>query len=453
MTRLFGTSGVRGIIGEDFTPESALNLSRSLTTILNNTGLTVIGKDPRTSSDLIENIFTSGLLSGGVSVQKLGVVPTPTVGFATRHLEANAGIMITASHNPPEYNGIKFFDSEGIPYDTVMQSGIEEIHSIGDYTSVKWSEVKRASSTPILNKYIENIHENIELNTKFKVVLDCANGAASQVTPYLLNKLRCDVTTINSHLNGFFPGRPPEPVSENLNELCEIVKLTNSDIGLAHDGDGDRIVAVDETGRVVPGDKLLALVSSYYSRKFGCKIVTTVDASKVVDDQVIKAGGEIIRTRVGDVSVAREMKLHGSNFGGEPSGTWICGDVHMCPDGILSGIRVLEMIEDSGEKLSKLINDIPDYPVLRTKVSCREEEKQVIMKKVKEEASKFFNDIIERMECDGLRLKLEDESWILIRPSGTEPYIRITVESNDMDEARGLIKRGRELIKDIKHKN
>lgn len=446
MSRLFGTSGVRGIINEDFTPEIALKLARSLATSLGNSGTIVVGKDPRTSSDLIEDIITSGLLSGGCSVKKLGVVPTPVVGVAARSLGADAGVMITASHNPPEYNGVKFFDSSGMAYTPDKESEIEEIYFGEKSGSVEWSEIGDVSSITILQEYIREISEVVGVNKKFKVVVDCANGAASLATPYLLGGLGCEVITLNSQLDGTFPGRPPEPAKENLQELCKIVKLTDADLGLAHDGDGDRIAAVDENGRVVEGDKLLALASAYAVQKFGGKIVTTVDASKVVDEQVTKVGGEVVRTKVGDVSVAQEMKSQEATFGGEPSGTWICGDVHLCPDGPLAGVRILEMVDDSGETLSKLVDGVPSYPVHRAKIDCPNEEKEKVMQSVEEQAPQVFKNIVEKLALDGIRLKFADGAWILIRPSGTEPCIRVTAEADDEDRAKSLVEETKQLL-------
>lgn len=446
MPELFGTSGVRGVINKDFPPEIALKLAKSLATSLNGSGTIVIGKDPRTSSDLLEDIITSGLLAGGCSVKKLGVVPTPVVGFACRTLGVDAGIMITASHNPPQYNGVKFFDSSGMAYAPDKESEIEDIYFGEKYESVEWNEVKNASSVEIVRDYMREISSAVKIGKKFKVVIDCANGAASQVTPYLLEELGCEVVTLNSQLDGTFPGRPPEPTKDNLGELCKLVESTEADLGLAHDGDGDRIAAVDENGCVVEEDKLLALVGSYAARKFGGKIVTTVDASKVVDEQVDKAGGEVVRTKVGDVSVAQEMKSQGSIFGGEPSGTWICGDVHLTPDGPLAGIRILEVMDDSGKTLSELVEKIPSYPVRRAKIDCPNKEKEKVMQNVKERAPQVFKDIIETLTIDGLRLKFKDGAWILIRPSGTEPYIRITAEANNEDRVKTLIDEAKKLL-------
>ncbi|KXB02314.1 phosphoglucosamine mutase [candidate division MSBL1 archaeon SCGC-AAA261F17] len=446
MPKLFGTSGVRGIINEDFTPETALRLARALATSLENSGTIVIGKDPRTSSDLIEDIITSGLLAGGCSVKKLGVVPTSVVGFAARNLGADAGIMITASHNPPEYNGVKFFDSSGMAYTPDKELEIEEIYFEERFESVEWSEIKDVSSTTILREYMQDISKVVDVDKKFKVVVDCANGAASQVTPYLLEGLGCEVITLNSQLDGTFPGRPPEPVKENLQELCKIVKSTAADVGLAHDGDGDRIAAADENGHVVEGDKLLALASAYAVQKFGGKIVTTIDASKVVDEQVIEAGSEVVRTKVGDVSVAQEMESQEANFGGEPSGTWICGDVHLCPDGPLAGIRILEMIDDSGKTLSELVDGVSSYPVCRAKIDCPNKEKEKVMQSVEEQAPQVFGDIVEKLTLDGLRLEFEDGAWLLVRPSGTEPYIRVTAEADDEDRAKSLVGEAKQLL-------
>ncbi|KXB00285.1 hypothetical protein AKJ42_01295, partial [candidate division MSBL1 archaeon SCGC-AAA261C02] len=178
----------------------------------------------------------------------------------------------------------------------------------------------------------------------------------------------------------------------------------------------------------------------------GGKIVTTIDASKVVDEQVIEAGSEVVRTKVGDVSVAQEMESQEANFGGEPSGTWICGDVHLCPDGPLAGIRILEMIDDSGKTLSELVDGVSSYPVRRAKIDCPNKEKEKVMQSVEEQAPQVFGDIVEKLTLDGLRLEFEDGAWLLVRPSGTEPYIRVTAEADDEDRAKSLVGEAKQLL-------
>ncbi|MBS3815195.1 MAG: phosphoglucosamine mutase [Hadesarchaea archaeon] len=447
MPKLFGTSGVRGIINEEITPEKVLKLARALGSYLGNSGTVILGKDPRTSSDIIESIISSGLLASGCSIKKLGVVPTPVVGFSCRNLEVDAGIMITASHNPPQYNGVKFFDSNGMAYTPEKESKIEEIYSEQKTRNASWNEIESVETTDVARDYMIEIVNAVSVNKKFKVVIDCANGAASRITPYLLEDIGCKVITLNSQLDGTFPGHDPEPTETNLRELSKIVRSTKADLGLAHDGDGDRIAAVDEKGEFVKPDKLLALVSSYAADKFGGKIITTVDASRIIDEQVEKSGGEIVRTKVGDVSVAQEMESQEASFGGEPSGTWIFGDVHLCPDGVLGGLRILEILSKSEKTLSELISEIPDYPVKRAKVSCSNNEKENKMKKVKKEAPNTFENIVNSLDIDGLRLEFESGAWVLIRPSGTEPYIRITAEANSEDEVKSLVSKSKKILR------
>lgn len=448
MTNLFGTSGIRGVIPESISPKLALDLGKALAAHLENSGEVVIGRDSRTSSVMIEDSFSAGLISCGCTVKKLGLVPTPAVGTAVRRFEMDAGVMITASHNPPEYNGLKFFSSSGMAYTPAMEAELEEMYSKEKFEFASWNGVGDVSSADIMEGYINEISEAAELDRKFKVAVDCANGATSIVSPYLLERLGCEVVTVNSQPDGTFPGHPPEPVGENLRDLCKIVRSVKADVGLAHDGDGDRIAAVDERGRVLPGDELLAIMGAYAVGNFGGKVVTTVDASKIVDEQVSSAGGEVVRTEVGDVSVAREMKSLGAYFGGEPSGALICGDVHLCPDGPLAGARLLEVMAELGKPLSQASGEIPSYPVIRSKVSCPNDRKSKAMEIVKEQFPSKFKGVSEILTIDGVRLEFKDRSWVLIRPSGTEPYIRVTAEADREERAKSLVDGAKEILPD-----
>ncbi len=447
MGKLFGTSGVRGVVGEDITSELALDLGLALATYLKNSGTVVVGKDPRTSSDMLEGCLVAGLLSGGCDVKKIGIVPTPVVSFAIRRLSAAAGIMITASHNPPEYNGIKFWDSNGMAYTPEDEAKVEAIYFDKKLKPAAWDEIGKVETIDVLPEFIDEVAGSTSLRRSYKIVVDCGNGAGALATPYVLRKLGCRVITLNSQLDGFFPGRSLEPTPENLQELCRVVKSVGADLGLAHDGDADRIAAVDEKGRVVSWDKLLALACAYAVRKFGGKIVTTVDASMVVEEYVSAAGGSVVRTRVGDVNVAQAMKTHGATFGGEPCGAWICGDVRMCPDGPLAGVRILELIDEAGKPLSELADRVPSYPIVRAKVGCPNEKKAATMKKFETRSKKEFPGITDVLTIDGIRLSFKDGSWILIRPSGTEPYIRVTAEGKTREKAQKNARKAAKLLK------
>lgn len=447
MSELFGTSGVRGIVNKNMTPKLALNLSKSLATKLKGPGKILIGRDTRLSGEMIEDALVAGFLSAGCEVRKLGVVPTPVVGFSVSELEADAGVMITASHNPPEYNGIKFFDSRGMALAPEKEDELEEIYSEKDFRTATWSEIRGVKHSKVLRNYLDRMGKEVSLDEEYKVVIDCSNGPTSKTTPQLLEKLGCEVLTINSQLDGSFPGHPPEPVAENLQELGNFVEDSGADIGFAHDGDGDRIAAVDEQGRIIKGDKLLALIGSYSVKRFGDGMVTTVDASKIVDEQVLEAGGKVSKTKVGDVSVAQEMDSQNLVFGGEPTGTWIIGDVHKCPDGTLAAARILEMLDGRKEPLSQLVDSMPSYPLLREKIKCPDERKSAKMESVKDQAPSTFEEAEDMLTVDGVRLEFEGGDWILIRPSGTEPYIRITAEAGDRGRVESLVETAKQLLK------
>ncbi len=449
MRRLFGTSGIRGVVNEDLTPELFLDMGLTLATQLGNSGIVVVGKDPRTSSEMLESALISGLISGGCDVIRLGVVPTPVVGFAVRSLGASAGAMITASHNPPEYNGLKFWDSKGMAYSPALEEEVEELYFRRRTKPVAWDEIGKVEEVDVLPRYLEEITRSVSLKKGYTVVLDCGNGAGAIVTPHLLRRLGCKVITINSQLDGHFPGRGLEPTPENLQELCGVIRSVGADIGLAHDGDADRIAAVDERGRVAEPDKLLALMAAHQVRKKGDTVVTTVDASNVVDESVKAKGGKVVRTKVGDVNVASEVKKRGAIFGGEPSGAWIFPHVHLAPDGPLAAAKILELLSSTGKTLSELLDALPTYPTLRERIACPNEKKTSAMKKFEALATKEFRDVADVLTIDGIRLSLRDGGWLLVRPSGTEPYIRITAEGRTPKRAEEMLNSAVGILKKI----
>ncbi|AEG17402.1 phosphoglucosamine mutase [Methanobacterium paludis] len=461
--KLFGTSGIRGKLSEDITLELAVNVGRAVSTYVkefkqekSNThgepeGLShgkeakckiVVGYDTRTSSEMLENAVVSGILQGGCDVLRLGMAPTPLVGYAAMKLCADAGIMITASHNPPQYNGIKLWNPDGMAYRQNQERNIEKIIHEKSFIKVSWENIGKIGDIKgITSDYINDLVDNADIKPGVKVVVDCANGAASYISPLVLRKAGCSVVTLNSQPDGFFPGRMPEPSPQNLQELMKVVKATGADIGIAHDGDADRMVAIDENGHMADFDKLLALVS----RAIGGKVVTTVDASVCTDRCMDEVGGEVIRTKVGDVHVAEAIAKNHASFGGEPSGTWLHPNFCMCPDGILSALRVIEIVQKHGP-LSKLLDKIPSYPTIRDKINCENFQKPMIMKGVEEKLPDMFDGVIDVNRIDGVRISMNDNSWVLIRPSGTEAYIRITLEAADEERARAIRDKCAEFI-------
>lgn len=438
--KLFGTSGIRGKIASEVTCELALNVGKSLAYYLGNTGSVVVGYDTRTTNLMLEHAICAGLIESGVDVIKIGMVPTPLVGYACEKLDADAGIMLTASHNPSQYNGIKLWNKNGMAYSQNQEREIEEIYAEKSYVSVSWDKVGHINvNEEIKGQYIDDLVDMVNIKKGLKVVIDCASGAGSEISPLVFRKAGCEVTTINSQPDGFFPGRNPEPNAENLQTLMKTVVAIGADLGIAHDGDADRMITVDEKGNISPFDSLLALIS----KEFEGDIVTTVDAGLCMDESV---NGEVIRTPVGDVNVAEVIIKKDASFGGEPSGTWLHPDFCMCPDGILSGLRMAEVVSRDG-KLSELLNNIPSYPNIREKITCSKEAKVKVMENMEELLKDAFDDIEDINSIDGLRLTFSDDSWLLVRPSGTEDYIRITLESRDQQRADYIKNTSLEIIK------
>ena len=401
--KLFGTSGIRGKIGSEVTCELALNVGKSLAYYLGNEGTVVVGYDTRTTNKMLDEAITAGLLESGVNVVKIGMVPTPLVGYATEKLDADAGVMLTASHNPSPYNGIKLWNKNGMAYTSEQEAKIEEIYSDKSYISVSWDKIGQLSvNEEIKGKYVDDLVNLVDIKEGLKVVIDCASGAGSEISPLVFRKAGCEVTTLNSQPDGFFPGRNPEPNAENLQTLMKTVVAIGADLGIAHDGDADRMITVDENGNISPFDSLLALMS----KQFDGDIVTTVDAGLCMDESV---KGEVIRTPVGDVNVAEVIIEKDASFGGEPSGTWLHPDFCMCPDGILSGLRMAELVSQKG-KLSDLLDEIPSYPNIREKVTCSKEAKFKVMENMESLLTDAFDDIVEINSLDGVRLTFADDS-------------------------------------------
>ena len=443
MGKYFGTSGIREVVNEKLTPELALKVGKALGTYLGG-GTVVVGKDTRTSGEMLKRAVISGLLSTGVDVIDIGLAPTPLTGFAIRLYGADAGVTITASHNPPEYNGIKVWQPNGMAYTSEMENELEAILESGNFRKAPWNEIGSLRRADPKAEYIKKALEVVHLDNSYTVVVDSGNGAGSILSPYLQRELGNRVISLNSHPTGFFV-RELEPNAKSLSALAKTVKAMKADVGIAHDGDADRIGVVDDKGNFVEYEVMLSLMAGYMLRKFGKgKIVTTVDAGFALDDYVRPLDGEVIRTRVGDVAVADELARHGGVFGGEPSGTWIIPQWNLTPDGIFAGALVLEMIDRLGP-LSELAKEVPRYVTLRAKIPCPNEKKAKAMELIAREALKTF-DYESLIDIDGIRIENSDW-WILFRPSGTEPIMRITLEAHTEEKARELMERAEKLVR------
>ena len=421
--KLFGTSGIRRIADRELV-ELSLKVGMAVGSIYKSV---VVGRDTRTSGDAIKHAFISGALAAGSQCCDAGILPTPTLALKTAEFEA--GAMITASHNPPEYNGIKLINPGGSAFDSGQQEQIEKLVSEDSLSVEKWDEIGSSFlDEEAVQEHIEHILVNIPGEFNLKVVLDCGCGAASVITPELLKRLGCEVIAINSYPTGFFP-RAVEPTEENLKDLIRATKELGADLGIAHDGDADRMMAVDDKGRFVPGDKLLVLFARQAEAK---KVVTTIDASMVIDE----SGFKVIRTPVGDTYVSDELR-NGGEFGGEPSGSWVFPENSLCPDGIYAAAKIVAIAAE--RKLSELVDTIPQYPLLRGSVAGRGIAESELKSKLLELEPVSVNTI------DGIKLEFQD-GWLLIRASGTEPKIRITAEAKDEARLKKLYDAGVGII-------
>jgi phosphoglucosamine mutase len=314
------------------------------------------------------------------------------------------------------------------------------------FRRVAWKEVSEVSyAEREVDEYVKALVNSFSLEKRWKVALDCGCGAASQIAPRILRELGLEVRALNSNPDGYFPARSPDPKEDTLRELCDFVRRVKADVALALDGDGDRIALIDEEGAFIGFDAALAFYASKVVGE-GELIVTNVDASMVVEELVRASGGRVLRTRVGDVFISKEVSRNNAVFGGEPCGAWIHPSHVLCPDGIFSALAILKVLEREEVELSCL-KEVPTYPMRREKIRCAEELKPRLMEAVLNNYSRYFEDALEVWRLDGVRIALED-GWILIRPSGTEPVVRITTEARDKQKLRDILEIGKNLVKD-----
>ena len=419
----FGSSGIRGIFGKDITPDLFLDLGRAVASRYKRI---VLGRDVRLSGKVLSSAFISGALSSGSTIDDGGMVSTPTIAFSAR--EYDCGVVVTASHNPPEYNGIKFWNSNGIAFNQQQQTEIEETVHRRTFEIQPWDRIFESNEREDLAMNHSDAIINKTESINLKVVIDCGCGATSNITPYVLREIGCKVIALNAQPDGHFPGRMPEPTEENLELLRKTVLASKSDLGIAHDGDGDRVVAVDEKGNYIGGEKLLLLFAQKTVKK---SLVVPVDASMAIDDILPEA--KIFRTRVGDVYVAQEILRHKADFGGEPSGTFIFPSWGLFPDGVYGAVYIATLA--TKEKLSTQIERLPTYPSKSTSINFEESKRLKVVESLSNALSTLQG--VEIDTTDGWRVKYED-GWGLVRLSGTEPKVRVFAEARDENRTKEL---------------
>jgi phosphomannomutase / phosphoglucomutase len=429
--RLFGTNGVRGIYGQELTHDLVIDFCYALGTYFGK-GPIVVGYDGRNSSPILSRLVRSTLNSAGFDTADAGLVPTPCLQYAAKRLRYTGGIMITASHNPPQYNGIKPTASDGVEIPREDELKVEDIYYSKRFVKIDGTGRDFIDGN-IVSRYMDNVLALIDADRirqrKFTVVMDTGNGAQAVVAPLVAKKLGCKVIVINGHIDGDFPARGSEPTLDNLEVLSETVKSARADFGVAYDGDGDRSIFCDNSGTIYMGDKTGALlVKHLLSHKHkGSEVVCPINTSMILSIVAEQAGSKIIYTKVGSVEVSREMVKRRCLLGLEENGGFMYGPLNEVRDGAMATALVFEMLAQSDKSLSEHIAQLPQTFQYKTKFVCpsRDVVDRVIKICIEHGSPKEVETL------DGAKIWIDEETWLMLRPSGTEPLIRMYAESTD----------------------
>jgi len=444
MDKLFGTNGVRGVFSEDFTLEFVHDLVLAISTYFKE-GRILVGYDGRDSSVVVSKLVCSTLNYAGLDCHLAGLIPTPCLEFATKALGYNGGIMITASHNPPEYNGIKPVASDGVEVSHEDEKVIEEIFFKKNWeqNSSTWGSTKNDDRA--VQTYLDGIKSQVDVSKiksrKPKVVLDLGNGAQSVTAIKLCEQLGCEIITINREIDGSFSGRGPEPTPYNLQELSSAVVKNNANLGIAFDGDGDRSMFCDNEGMLLSGDKSALLLSNCLLKKNpNSKVVTCMNSGNSIDEIVPQTNSTVIRTKVGSIDVSRRMITDNALLGFEENGGFMFGKHNYVRDGGMTLALFLELLASSNKSMSEELATLPSSFTTKDKIPCKKEDVDRII-------SKLLAEFPSADTTDGIKIIFDKKNWVMVRPSGTEPIVRIYAESDSEKNLETLMKEYTQKIK------
>lgn len=430
-------SGVRGIVGESLTPQIVTSFAAAFGTY-SGAGPILVGTDTRPSAEMVKQAVFAGLLSVGCAPVDLGIVPLPCLMFHVREVGAFGGISISASHNPMEWNALKFVGPDGIVLRPHQVAELTDLYHQGVFPRVgarDMAEVRADRSS--LERHRKAILRVIDIGTiqarRPKVVVDCCNGAASAGAPEFLRALGCEVVELYTDVRGLFP-RPPEPLPENIGDLCQMVVDSEADVGFALDADGDRLAIVSECGEPLGDDCTFALAAAHWLRRNPGPVVASVATSRMIDDIAERYGCPVHRTRVGEIHVVQKMLDCGAEIGGEGNGGVILSRVHPCRDSFTAMGLVLEALAQHGGSMSELRSEIPTYTMVTERLICPARDMATCLR--------LLRDLYkgERLDLtDGLKV-IRDDGWLLARPSSTEPILRLYAEATSEEKARALMR-------------
>ncbi len=450
MTRLFGTNGIREVVGETMTPAFVTRVTSAIATVAPSDRPVVVGWDGRTTSVPFARLVGATLAVLGHRVLEVGLLPTPAIQYNVPRLGAGFAVIITASHNPPEFNGLKCIADDGLEASRATEERIEAAFDAAQAPSVPFDRVGEVDHDALgAERYLRGILERVDrpriVQRHLHVVLDCGNGASVVTSPRLLQRLGCRTVTLNGHVDGTFPGRRSEPTEAAVADLRRLVPSVGAELGVAHDGDADRAVFVTADGAYVPGETMLALLArDAVERAGGGTVVVPVSTSLAVEEAIRPLGGKVLYTRVGSPSVTRAMREVGAVLGGEDNGGLVFPAFQLARDGAMCLAATLDLLVRRGQPLAELARGVPHLHLLKETVACPVEWRSAVLAHVAEALAKGGGKV---ETLDGVKLR-RDDGWLLLRPSGTEPIFRVSAEARDAASARHLADLGLRTVRE-----
>ncbi|GAK52994.1 phosphoglucosamine mutase [Candidatus Moduliflexus flocculans] len=430
-------SGVRGVVGDFLTPQLIESFAKAFGTFAG-PGRVNVGRDTRTSGEMLLHAVSAGLLSTGCTPVDLGICPTPSVQIRTKETDAVGGIIITASHNPAQWNALKFVGKNGIFLDEYESRTLVDIYHEGSFRRGADEEIETIRRDPLaidshLQKVLDYVDVELIRSKRFKVAFDCCNGAGSLMTPRLLQELGCQLIPLSTEPNGIFP-REPEPTPQNLSQLCSTTKLSGADVGFAQDADADRLAIINEYGEAIGEDYTLALAVQFVLSKTPGPVVVNLSTSRAIEDIARQHDCPIYFTKIGESNVIDKILDCGAVVGGEGNGGVMIPAIHPCRDSFIGIALVLQYMAQTGKTLSQLVAEIPRYYMVKKKAALSSDQIFGLMEKLKRQYSGAHIDV-----TDGIKIFFDDQhGWAHIRPSNTEPILRIMSEAPTLAVAEAL---------------
>ncbi len=454
MSRLFGTAGIRGPYLAKVTPELAYRVGVAVAAYVGAWGSATVGHDVRTTSPLLAQLAAAGLMAGGLDAIYVGTVPTPVLAYSVPHTRSRAGIVVTASHNPPPDNGLKVFDENGMEYTRAMEEELEDLILMEDQRPLhaSWDKVGRlVVGSEVVEEYIRDLVERMHVSNPrgtVKVAIDCANGAASAVTPRVVREIGARVISFNCHPDGMFPGRYPEPRPDVLKGFIDAASSLGLDALLAHDGDADRLALAIPGKGFVKQDLLIALFAKEKLKDKRGTIIVSIDVGLEVEDVVEKMGGRLVRAKLGKTH-EKLREAPGALMAAEP---WKLIDPSWGPwvDAIYQAALLVKISLETGKKPLDLVEELPFYPSARISFRLGSDEAKARLFAAVREAlvSTLAGSDAVITEIDGVRIDYSDRSWVLVRPSGTEPKIRVYAQAKTRDRLEELLSKVKALVRE-----